>query len=125
MSPLVRFGSDLTNTIRARGQQGPHQEAGHTTVPDQTATNSVPNPRLPIWGRPHTPLQAISGGQIGARRGLSAERGRLRYLDRGRASRQRQGSIQRHGSVGSSPRLRIEDGPGGTTLSYGNTYRGA
>ena len=37
----------------------------------------------------------------------------MRYLDRGRASRQRQGSIQRHGSVGSSPRLTgLKMGPG-------------
>ena len=34
--------------------KGLHQEAGHTTVPDQTATDSVPNPRLPTSGRPHT-----------------------------------------------------------------------
>ena len=34
--------------------KGPHQEAGHTTVPDQTATDSVLKPGLPIWGRPHT-----------------------------------------------------------------------
>ena len=34
MSPACRFGSDLTNTIRARGHRGLHQEAGHTTVPD-------------------------------------------------------------------------------------------
>ena len=58
MSPACRFGSDLTNTIRARGHRGLHQEAGHTTVPDQTATDSVPNPRLPIWGRPHTPFDS-------------------------------------------------------------------
>ena len=32
MSPACRFGSDLTNTIRARSQQALHQEAGHTTV---------------------------------------------------------------------------------------------
>ena len=44
------FGSDLTNTIRARGQQWLHQEAGHTTVPDQTATDSVLNPGLSHLG---------------------------------------------------------------------------
>ena len=32
-----RFGSDLTKTIRARGRQGLHREAGHTTVPDPHA----------------------------------------------------------------------------------------
>ena len=54
----VGIGPDLdpiSRTIPARGQQGPHQEAdGHTTVPDQTATDSVPNPYSPISGRPHT-----------------------------------------------------------------------
>ena len=49
-SPLSRFGSDLTNTIRARGQHTPHQEAGHTTVPDQTATDSVRKSGLPNQG---------------------------------------------------------------------------
>ncbi len=53
-SLACRLGSDLTNTIRARGHRGLHHEAGHTTVPDQTATNSVPKSRLPTRGRPHT-----------------------------------------------------------------------
>ena len=32
-----RFGSDLTKTIRTRGRQGMHREAGHTSVPDPHA----------------------------------------------------------------------------------------
>ena len=36
-SSRKRFGSDLTKTIRARGRQGLHREAGHTTVPDPHA----------------------------------------------------------------------------------------
>ncbi|WP_420633427.1 transposase [Candidatus Palauibacter sp.] len=50
LSPLTRFGSDLTNTIRARGQTAPHREAGHTAVPGHTATNSVLNPACPPGG---------------------------------------------------------------------------
>ena len=57
--PAFRFGSDLTNTIRARGQRGLHQEAGHTTVPDQAATDSVLKPDLSTRGRPHTPFDAV------------------------------------------------------------------
>ena len=37
-SSRKRFGSDLTKTIRARGRQGLHREAEHTTVPDPHAT---------------------------------------------------------------------------------------
>ncbi len=51
--PAFPIWTDLTNTIRARGQQGPHQETGHTTVPDQTATDLVVKPELATWGRPH------------------------------------------------------------------------
>ena len=36
-SSRKRFGSDLTKTIRARGRQGMHREAGHTSVPDPHA----------------------------------------------------------------------------------------
>ena len=54
IEPVIPIGSDLTNTIRARGQRGLHQEAGHTTVPDQAATDSVLKPGLPTRGRPHT-----------------------------------------------------------------------
>ena len=36
-SSSKRYGSDLTKTIRARGRQGLHREAGHTTVPDPHA----------------------------------------------------------------------------------------
>ena len=50
LSPLTRFGSDLTNTIRARGHTAPHREAGHTTVLGHTATNSVLNPACPPGG---------------------------------------------------------------------------
>ena len=35
---LDSFAWSLTKTIRARGRQGLHQEAGHTTVPDPHAT---------------------------------------------------------------------------------------
>ena len=36
-SSRKRGGSDLTKTIRARGREGLHREAGHTTVPDPHA----------------------------------------------------------------------------------------
>ena len=53
--PPQVFLSDLTNTIRARGHRGLRQEARHTTIPDQTATDSVLNPGVLTSGRPHTP----------------------------------------------------------------------
>ena len=44
-----RYGSDLTKTIRARGRQGLHREAGHTTVPDPHAAHRSKS-CLPIRG---------------------------------------------------------------------------
>ena len=75
MSPLSRFGSDLTNTIRARSQTALHQEAGHTTVPGQLpptlGSESVACPpggvHIQHTPRGHTPCVPCGGCRGGLR----------------------------------------------------------
>ena len=64
-----RYGSDLTKTIRARGRQGLHREAGHTTVPDPHAalrsksylsTRGASTYVRPVGARPETTDDAIT-----------------------------------------------------------------
>ena len=54
---------------------------------------------------------------------LALLRGRLRYLDRGRASRQRQGSIRRHGSVVLHHASGLKMGPGVLPYPTGTRIR--
>ena len=80
VSPLVRFGSDLTNTIRARGQQGLHPNLDALTASDRmpvdrrtirTPSRSRAHGRpWPSWLRTGIPR---SGGGAAAR---PSERGR-------------------------------------------------
>ena len=63
-SPLSRFGSDLTNTIRARSQQGLHQRPDIRQYLTRLPPDSDLNPGLPTWGRPHTsPCTDLSATQ--------------------------------------------------------------